>query len=86
MFKRCAILMLALLAAGCSSVGIGFSLPIGPFGGVGVSVDSSGRVSAGVSVGSGGVSVGVGGSTTLPPGQEPRPGAPQPAASAPLLP
>lgn len=52
--------------SGCSSLGIGVSIPIGgPFG-VGVGVGSDGRVGGSVGVGVGGVGVGVGGSTQLP--------------------
>ncbi len=60
-----AIAVLAL--AGCTSVGIGLSLPIGGIGGVSIGLGSDGRVSGGVSVGGGGVSVGVGGTGQLPP-------------------
>ena len=43
----CSVLLSAALLAGCSSVGVGFGIPIGPF-------------SIGVGAGSGGVSLGVG--------------------------
>ena len=56
---------LALLS-GCAGIHIGVGLPIGHIGGVGISIGSDGRVSAGVGVGSGGVTVGVGGSAQLP--------------------
>lgn len=67
--RLAAVFSLAALA-GCTSVGIGLTLPIGGLGGVSIGVGSDGRVSGGVSVGTGGVSVGVGGTAQLPP-QEP---------------
>ena len=53
--------------AGCSGIHIGIGLPIGGFGGVGVSVGSDGRIGGSVSAGRGGVAVGVGGTAQLPP-------------------
>lgn len=72
--------VLAVLAAaglaGCASVGVGVSVPIGgPFS-VGVGVGSDGRVGGSVGAGVGGVGVNVGGSTQLPRNT-------QPAASSP---
>ncbi len=61
----------ALVLAGCTSVGIGLSLPIGGLGGISIGVGSDGRVSGGVSVGSGAVSVGVGGTAQMLPPQDP---------------
>lgn len=78
MTRRCArwVVVAAAVAAliGCANMGIGFSLPIGRIGGVGVSVGGDGQVGVGVGVGSGGVSVGVGG--TLPRASEPPASAP----------
>ena len=48
--------------AGCSSIGVGMSVPLGRAAGVGVSVGSDGRLGLGLGVGRGGVNVGVGGS------------------------
>ena len=62
------VAVLAVALAGCSGISIGIGLPIGGFGGVGVSV------------GSGGVVVGVGGTAQLPPRS---PKSPDPIASAP---
>ncbi|MFN0183623.1 MAG: hypothetical protein ACKVQR_07400 [Aquabacterium sp.] len=59
------IVLAAAATAGCAA-GVGFSIPVGSIGSIGVGVDSEGRVTGGVAVGRGGVSVGVGGSTTLP--------------------
>lgn len=59
------------LLVGCTSIGVGLSIPIGGIGGVSVGVGSDGRVSGGVSVGRGGVSVGVGGTAQLPPPEQP---------------
>ncbi len=58
---------LAVLASGCAnmSTGIGISVPIGPFGSVGVSMGSDGRVGASVGVGVGPATVSVGTSGTL---------------------
>jgi hypothetical protein len=53
--------------AGCASVNLGFSLPIGRSAGVGVSVGSDGRIGTSVGVGVGGGSVSVGTSGRLPP-------------------
>lgn len=55
-----------LLLAACSSVGVGISLPIPGIGSIGIGGTSDGRVSGGVSVGSGPVRVGVGASGRLP--------------------
>ena len=72
MKRRAACVTLAAgLLVGCSSVGIGLSLPIGGLGGISIGVGSDGRVSGGVSVGSGGVSVGVGGTAQMLPPQDP---------------
>jgi hypothetical protein len=60
-----ALSALVLLGA-CSSVGVGISLPIPGIGSIGVGGTSDGRVSGGVSVGSGNVRVGVGASGRLP--------------------
>jgi hypothetical protein len=58
--------VLALLfLAGCSSLRVGFSIPVGPAG-VGISVGGDGSVGAGVGVSVGGASVGVGTSGRLP--------------------
>ena len=78
--KHHKVLFLVVLVAalsGCSGMSIGIGLPIGGFGGVGVSVGSDGRVGGNVTVGSGGVVVGAGGTAQLPPKS------PDPIASAP---
>ena len=76
--------LLALLVlpafVGCTSIGLGLSIPIGGIGSIGVGVGSDGRVNGGVAVGRGGVSVGVGGTAELP---RPAPEPAEPAASAP---
>ena len=51
--------------------GIGLSIPIGPFGSLGVNVGSDGRVGGSVGVGYGGASVNVGTSTQLPAAKAP---------------
>ncbi len=61
-----ALLASAGLLAACSSVGVGISLPIPGIGSIGVGGTSDGRVSGGVTVGSGAVRVGVGASGRLP--------------------
>lgn len=72
MMSRClALVGLAAGLAACSSVGLGISLPLGRIGGVGVTIDSAGRVGAGVSVGAGHATVGVGGSVQIPPAADP---------------
>jgi hypothetical protein len=65
------VTLAAGLLAGCTSVGIGLSLPIGGLGGISIGVGSDGRMSGGVSLGSGGVSVGVGGTAQMLPPQDP---------------
>ena len=78
--KHHKVLFLVVLVgalSGCSGMRIGIGLPIGGFGGVGVSVGSDGRVGGNVTVGSGGVVVGAGGTAQLPPKS------PDPIASAP---
>lgn len=76
-------LLLAALSlgslTGCTSIGLGISIPIGGIGSIGVGVGSDGRVNGGVAVGRGGVSVGVGGTADLP---RPAPEQAEPAASA----
>lgn len=72
--------LLATWLAGCTSVGVGIALPIPGVGSVGVSVDSSGRVGGGVSVGTGGVHVGIGGTAQLPPPERPKPERSEPVA------
>ncbi len=54
--------------AGCANVGggIGLSIPIGPFGSLGVNLGSDGRVGGSVGVGYGPASVQIGTSTRLP--------------------
>lgn len=74
--RRALLAVVVPTLVGCTGVSIGVGLPIGGIGGVGVSVDSSGRVSGSVGVGHGGVSVGVGGSAQIPPPSEPAASAP----------
>jgi len=57
--RTCAISCLAVLMGGCSSVGLGVSVPLIPGVSIGVGVGSGG-VNAGVSAGRGPVSAGVG--------------------------
>lgn len=68
--KRLPALIALLAAAGvlaaCANVGVGISLPLPGIGSIGVGGTSDGRVSGGVSVGSGPVRVGVGASGRLP--------------------
>ena len=59
MSRGCAVVVAATLLVGCSSVGLGISIPVVPGVGIGVGVGSGG-VNAGVSAGRGPVSVGVG--------------------------
>lgn len=55
-----------LVVAGCGSINLGVSVPVGPHTGIGVSVGSDGRVGVGVGVSVGGGQVGVGTSGQLP--------------------
>ncbi len=68
--KRLHLLTASLASAGflaaCANVGVGISLPIPGVGSIGVGGTSDGRVSGGVTVGSGPVRVGVGASGRLP--------------------
>ena len=79
MARISALVTSVCVLAGCSSVGLGISLPIPGIGSIGVGVNSDGRLSAGVSVGTGGISVGVGGTAQLPPRD------PVPARTAPEI-
>ncbi len=79
----------AALLSGCANVstGVGISIPVGPFGSIGVSVGSGGRVGASVGVGVGGVGVSVGTSGQLPPAQNTVPATETaPVSSAPAEP
>lgn len=58
-------LLCAALAA-CGSMNVGFSIPVGPHTGVGVSVGTDGRIGVGVGVSAGGGTVSVGTSGQLP--------------------
>lgn len=60
------LLLAALGLAGCGSLNVGFSIPVGPHTGVGVSVGSDGRIGVGVGVSAGGGTVSVGTSGQLP--------------------
>ena len=66
--KSWTIVGFCLITAGCANMGssIGLTLPIGNFGGVGVSLGSDGRVGGSVGVGAGGATVSVGTSGQLP--------------------
>ena len=86
--RRPPLVVLPLLATGllaaCSSIGVGIQVPIPGVGSVGVSGSSDGRVSGGVSVGTGNVRVDVGGSGRLSRPETAKAGAPAAsAASAP---
>lgn len=74
------LLVVAGLLAACTSIGIGIQLPIPGVGSIGVGGTSDGRVSGGITVGTGNVRVGVGGSGRLPADAPAKP--PAAAASA----
>jgi hypothetical protein len=63
-----AALTTLVFVTGCSnmSTSVGISFPIGPFGSIGVGVDSNGRVGGSVGVGVGPATVSVGTSGQLP--------------------
>ena len=71
-------LLTALLLTACANFSVGIGLPIGGLGGVGVAVNTDGRVSGNVAVGSGGVLVGVGGTAEVPKPRDPVASAPTP--------
>ncbi len=74
-----AVASAAILISGCSSIGLGISVPIGPFGSISIGGNSNGGVSVGAGVGVGGASVGVGGTIpTAPWGTEAEQKAKQP--------
>lgn len=56
----------ALVLPGCGAMQVGFTIPVGPHTGVGVSVGSDGRIGVGVGVSAGGGTVSVGTSGQLP--------------------
>jgi hypothetical protein len=62
------LLLTTFALAGCANVGggIGISIPVGPFGSLGVNLGSDGRVGGSVGVGYGPASVQIGTSTRLP--------------------
>jgi hypothetical protein len=62
-----------LALSGCAHIGggIGISLPIGPFGSVGVNLNSDGRVGGSIGIGVGGASISVGTSGKLLPAKAP---------------
>ncbi len=61
-----------LAMLGCAhGGGIGISLPIGPFGSVGVNLNSDGRVGGSIGIGVGGASISVGTSSKLLPAKAP---------------
>ncbi len=61
-------LITVIFVTGCSnmSTGVGINFPLGPFGSIGVGVDSNGRVGGSVGVGVGPATVSVGTSSQLP--------------------
>ncbi len=52
----------------CAYSGIGISIPIGPFGSVGIGVSGTGQVTGNVGVGTNVGGVGIGGGTSFPMG------------------
>ena len=56
----------AAVLAACANAGIGISIPIGPFGSIGVGVNAAGQVSGNVGVGTSVGGVGIGGGTSFP--------------------
>jgi hypothetical protein len=75
-------LVLCAGLSGCSSVGVGISVPIGSIGSVGVGLGSDGQVSGKVTVGRGGLGVGLSGTAEL---LKPALAPAEPTASAPGL-
>ena len=67
------LVCLGIMTSSCAHVGagIGLSIPIGPFGSLGVNLGSDGRVGGSVGVGYGGASVSVGTSGQLPAAKAP---------------
>lgn len=77
----------AFMLGGCAYTGIGISIPIGPFGSVGIGVNGTGQVTGNVGIGTNVGGVGIGGGTTFPigtmtgPAPESAPHTPQTGAS-----
>jgi hypothetical protein len=71
--SSCAMAIVCVTAAGCANLGggIGLSIPVGPFGSIGVNLGSDGRIGGSVGVGYGGASVSVGTSRKLPAAKAP---------------
>ena len=51
---------------GCANAGLGISVPLGPFGSVGLGVNSLGQITGNVGVGTSVGGVGIGGGTSFP--------------------
>jgi hypothetical protein len=62
--RRAALLTVSLLLTAC--VGVGISIPVGPFGSIGLGLNGNGQVSATVGLGGHVGNVGVGGNIALP--------------------
>jgi hypothetical protein len=76
------------LATGCAnmSTGVGISFPLGPFGSIGVGVNSNGTLSGSVGVGVGPATVSVGTSGQLPTTGQPAVSKPEsPTAEKPVI-
>lgn len=56
----------ATYLVGCAYSGIGISIPIGPFGSVGIGVSGTGQVTGNVGIGTNVGGVGIGGGTSFP--------------------
>jgi hypothetical protein len=70
------------MLSACANAGIGISIPIGPFGSIGVGMNAAGQVTGNVGVGTSVGGVGVGGGTSFPIGTIQAP-APQDATHTP---
>jgi hypothetical protein len=75
------IIFTAALLGACANAGIGLSIPIGPFGSVGIGVNSAGQISGNVGIGTSVGGVGIGGGTSFPIGTVAAP-APAPVNSS----
>lgn len=63
-YTTCTILAFSLWA--CANAGVGISIPVGPFGSVGIGMNSQGQVSGTVGVGTSVGGVGIGAGTSFP--------------------
>lgn len=66
LLKLCTAAGCAFMLGACAYSGIGISIPIGPFGSVGIGMNGTGQVTGNVGIGTSVGGVGIGGGTSFP--------------------